>query len=305
MTSLKDPTEFPLIWDNTMLAMSGGCPQAANLKFFHHIQPQGNNVNLHAGGAFAKAIETARTIVFKNKQTVAQARISGARELIKTYGDYDSGDSSKSIDRVLEAFDSYLTQYDPASDHIKPVMIGDRPMVECSFAHPCDVLHPVTQEPLILTGRYDMLGILEDNPENIFVVDEKTTKALGSTWPKQWTLRSQFMQYTWGSRKDGHKTKGAIVRGVAILKTAITHAEALVYFPEWMIDRWYDNAMQRLELLKWMWQSGRWQYNFDSTCTNYGGCSYKMLCESENPDTWIEPYYTIRKWDPLRVEEPV
>lgn len=299
--SLQDSTEFPLVWDNTMLADASDCEWKAKYRFFHHLKPDQNNVNLHAGAAFAKGIETFRRLHFTGRQP--QARIGAAKELITAYGDFDPGDSAKSAERMLGALESYLTQYTPENDHIKPVMLNGEPCVEFNFAHPIDVLHPVTGEQLIYTGRFDMLGILNDNPASMFVVDEKTTKQLGATWPRQWRLRSQFMGYTWGAQQFGHPVKGAIVRGISILKGSYGHAEAIVYFSDEMLRRWYQQTCIKLERLKLAWQTGKWTYNFSTMCSAYGGCPYRELCESDNPDQWIYPYYRVEKWDPMRLRE--
>jgi hypothetical protein len=300
MTSLKDQTEFPKVWDNTMLADTSDCEQKANIRFLHHLRPNTSNVNLHAGKVFAKGIDTVRR-TFYGPPTPLDAKAEGAKEMIREWGEFDSGDSVKSLPNMLGALESYLVQYNPATDHIKPLIINGVPATEFSFAHPLEVLHPITNEPLIYCGRFDMLGVL--NNEVLFVVDEKTTKQLGPTWPKQWTLRSQFMGYTWGARKFGHDVKGAIVRGVSILKKSYGHAEAIVYFDQWMLDRWYEQVHYKLERLKQSWKMGLYQHSFSLTCTAYGGCPYMMLCESPNPDQWVDPYYVVEKWDPMKLRE--
>lgn len=304
MSSLNDKVPFPKVWDNTMLATGSSCEIKLRNAFFHHLRPASANVNLHAGAAFAKGIEAVRRVKYgKVTGSNGDADAAGARALIHAYGKEDFGESVKSVDRMLQGLASYTSQYNPDSDHVKPLIINGEPCVEFSFAHPCDVLHPEDGEPLILCGRFDMLGVLNEDPANLFVVDEKTTKQLGPTWPKQWTLRSQFMQYTWGALQYGHPVIGAIVRGISFLKRGNDHAEAIVYFPKWMIDRWYEQVCLKLERWKTAWTNGSFTYNLSDACSSYGGCEFRMLCESETPDTWIEPYYKVEPWNPLKQKE--
>jgi len=304
--NLNERPPFPEVWDNTMLATGADCTMQMKYKFFHNLRPNVNNINLHAGGAFAKGLEVVRMHKFTpgmEHRSPDAPKIFGARALISAYGDVDPGDNVKSCDRMLGALESYLTQYNPDTDHIKPAIINGKPAVEFNFAWPIDVSHPVTGMPLIYCGRFDLLGHLNDDMDSMWVVDEKTTKQLGPTWPKQWTLRSQFMGYTWGSRKFGYNVKGAIIRGISILKSSYGHAEAMVYFPDWMVDRWYEQACARLERYKRMWHGDEpWEYNFASACTQYGGCQFKMLCESPEPSAWVPTYYKVDKWDPMKLK---
>jgi hypothetical protein len=36
-------------------------------------------------------------------------------------------------------------------------------------------------------------------------------------------------------------------------------------------------------------------------CSSYGGCMFIELCDKENPETWIETQFIVRKYDPLNV----
>jgi hypothetical protein len=33
-------------------------------------------------------------------------------------------------------------------------------------------------------------------------------------------------------------------------------------------------------------------------CGQYGGCAYRKLCMSQNPDQWIEIDFSPRNWNP-------
>jgi len=294
---------FPHVWDNTMLADVSSCEQKAFWRFFRDLKPNQANVNLHAGAAFAKGVEVLRLHYFTPGADKTRALPKAAEALIKGYGDFECPPGEvKSLDRMAGALESYVAQYNPETDHVKPAILNGKPAVEFSFSHPLEINHPETDEPLIYCGRFDALGVLNDNPANLFVVDEKTTKQLGAKWASQWQLRSQFMGYVWGARQFGHPVVGAIVRGVSILKTQYGHAEAIVYFPQWMLNRWYEQVHYKLARLIQSWKLGKFQHNFDLTCAAYGGCPYKLLCESEEPENWIPVNYVVEKWDPLRLD---
>lgn len=297
--SVRPP--FPAVWDNTMRASFSECPQKFRLAYLHGLSPSSPRVDLHAGAAFAKGVEIVRQSFHAQNADAATTRANGARALLTEYGTFDPGDSTKTPEAMLGALDSYITHYGLESDPIQPLFIGGKPAVEFNFAHPIDVMHPETGEPIIYCGRFDLLGILNGDPASVWVVDEKTTKQLGPTWSRQWSLRSQFMGYTWGCRKIGINTQGAIVRGISILKRTYGHAQAIVPFPQYMIDRWYTQLCRDLERAKQCWDSNLWDYAFGSECTSYGGCQFTNLCESADPQQWIEPYFTFREWDPMRL----
>ena len=140
-----------------------------------------------------------------------------------------------------------------------------------------------------------MLGIWNDMLWNI---DEKTTKSLGAAFAKKWDLRSQFIGYTWASRQHNYDCVGTIVRGIGILKTKIDHMQIPVTIPDWKIEQWYEQLHYQLEKMVTVYQTGVWQPNFDEACTQYGGCLFKSLCNSQSPEPWYNDYQ-VRKWDPL------
>jgi len=299
-TNLKEKRPFPAVFDNTMRCAFVNCPRSFFLSYIHDLKPQGENVNLHAGAAFAKGIETTRMMHYARGEPVAKATAEGARELLKHYGDFVAPDkSAKTSDRTLGALGSYLAQYPPETDHIQPLVFNGKPAIEFSFAHPLtDVLHPTTGEPIIYCGRFDMLGVLNNNPSSVFVVDEKTTSQLGATWSKQWELRSQFMGYVWACQQSGIDLDTVCVRGIGILKTKFSEAEAFKTFTSLKIERWHDQLRRDLWRLRRAWDEGYFDYNFADACSSYGGCPFIDLCSSPAPERWFS-HFTQRRWNPV------
>jgi len=232
---------------------------------------------------------------FNAKVSVGKGMVA----LIEFYGDYMCPtDSAKSCENLLQAFDYYFVVWGIETDSLKPFMNKNVPAIEFSFALPIpDTKHPVSGDPILYTGRFDMLGQLKSG--GIYVVDEKTTKALGPTWTQQWDLKAQFSGYCWAARQYGYEVEGAIIRGISILKRSNGHAQAITYRPPWKIDLWLEQLIRDVNSMIRMWEEGHWEQNFDAACSLYGGCSFKPLCEMPNPEQWITGNYTERVWDPL------
>lgn len=116
---------------------------------------------------------------------------------------------------------------------------------------------------------------------------------------------SQFTGYCWGAAKAGFPLQGFLVRGVSILKTKFETQQAITYRPQWMIDRWHAQLIRDVEAMIVAWESGYWDYNLDHSCNEFGGCIFKKVCLSEQPEDWLEVDFEKRIWDPLKREEKV
>jgi hypothetical protein len=268
--------------------------------YMRHLKSMTPSVHLHAGGAFAHGLDVTRKAYYGPEKADAKIAIGkGMKALIEFYGEYECPpDSQKSCESLLQAFDYYFVNWGLETDVLKPYMNGDQPAVEFSFAVPIpECKHPVTGEDILYTGRFDMLGEL--NSGGVFVVDEKTTKALGPTWSQQWDLRAQFTGYCWAAQEYGYDVQGAIIRGISILKRSNGHAQAITYRPQWKIDLWRQQLIKDVQGMIDMWETGEWESNLDASCSLYGGCTYKPLCEVPNPERWIEGNFERRVWNPL------
>lgn len=287
--------------DNTALSGYKKCPHNFFRASVQKLRFKGKNIHLTAGGSFAASLHAARIAAYEKGLGQMEAEKAGLRALYDTYGTETleqgaSGD--KSVEGVVRGFESYMLEHPVAEDYIKPLMmVNGKAAVEFSFAVPLKLNHPETGDPLIYAGRFDMLGVYNDS---LFVVDEKTTTSLGEQWKKNWDLDSQFTGYCWGARQFGHPVAGAIVRGVGLLKTKVTHAEAIIYRPDWQIDRFIDVTHSYIEDMIRDWKRGYWKQALDkSACNAYGGCQFNTLCQSQDPDKWVESHYDLNDWDPL------
>ncbi len=299
---MSNKPDFPMTIDNTMRAAFISCPQLYFRTYFQHWKPKLESVDLVAGKAYAAGVEAARLEFYLHKNPSTDDCIAaGVGALITSYGNFDSGTHVKSLDRMIGALDEYFRNYGFATDHIQPHFADDKPAVEFSFALPIPgTAHPTTGEPLLYTGRFDMLGVYNNA---LFVVDEKTTKQLGNSWIKSWALASQFTGYCWAARQYGYPVAGAIIRGISILKTKYGHAESLQYRPEWIIDRWLIQLGKDLNRMIEAWKKDDWDYDLNTSCNNYGGCKLVDVCSSRQPLRVLEQDFVKRVWDPLAHEE--
>jgi hypothetical protein len=304
-TNVEVREDFPKIIDSTMLADFRSCEH----KFFRaHMQSlrlMRTNVHLHFGGCIAKALEVFRKAYYTpSSPTFRQLEPSfsaGAHALAQAWGDYEPEiETPKTFEGAVDCYLSFFEQYPPDREQIVPLLIGGKPAVEINFALPLPgTYHPTTNEPILYAGRLDMLATYTSAPGLIFVNDEKTTTQLGKTWANNWRLKSQLTAYVWAASHYVPHVSGVIVRGFSILKRDIGHALVIQQRPQWMIDRWlYQTALDIERMIK-CWNDGYWGFNLDSACSEYGGCPYLDLCESEQPEAWEQNYHRY-EWDPLR-----
>ncbi len=296
--------DFPEVINSSLLSAFRSCPRKAELEFVQHWRPKNLSVHLHAGGAYAAGLEAARKAYYLDGKGLGESEEEGLRALLLAYGDYECPeDSAKSLNRMAGAMEFYLERYPLDSDIAVPVTLSDGLKgIEFSFVEPLPVLHPVTGQPLLFSGRMDMLV---EYAGSVFLLDDKTTSSLGASWPKQFDMRSQFTAYTWLANCAGYPVNGALVRGVSILKTRYDTMQALTYRPKWMVDRWLTQTIRDLERMKGMWEAGYYDYNLDESCNSYGACQFKQVCLSLDPEPWLRGSFERVKRDPVTRTETI
>lgn len=289
---------FPHVIDSSLMSAFRSCPRKFELEYGHHWKSLNGSVHLVAGGAYAHGLEIARRSFYQDGLSSGDSIQLGRDALIENYGDFQCPpDSAKSVQRTAGAYDFYFSRYPLETDHATPVRLqGGKLGVEFSFSEPLDINHPETGDPLLYVGRLDMLC---DYAGGVYGLDDKTTSQLGASWPKQWDLRSQFTGYAWGAAKAGIPLSGFLVRGVSILKTKYDTLEAITYRPQWQIDRWLENLMRSLKQMIQMWEDGVFNYNLDHACQDFGGCPFRKVCLSKDPDAWLPGSFEQRVWNPV------
>ena len=293
---------FPVAIDSTTLGAFRSCPQKMFRQYMQHWKPASESVHLIAGGAFADGIEAARRAFYEAGASSEDAVGAGLSRLITKYGDFECpADSAKSLERTAGALEFYFEHYPLGSDGADPISFpnGQRG-IEFSFAQPLPINHPVTGDPLLYTGRSDMIA---NAYGGTYVYDEKTTSSLGASWAKQWELRSQFTGYCWAAQQFGLQPTGVVIRGVSILKTKYDTLQVISYRSPYEIARWLDQTVRDIGRMIRCWEDGYWDYNLDHACSEYGGCAFQSVCKSSDPEAWLPTYFVQRVWDPLDKKE--
>jgi hypothetical protein len=296
---------FPSVIDSSLIAAFRSCPQKAFKEFLWHYKPRTPSVHLHAGKAFAEGLEKARTAFFVDGKSSSDAVAIGLSALLHSYGDFECPeDSPKSASRMAGALEFYFDRFPLDTDKAIPMTLpGGRRGIEFSFLEPLDLLHPESGDPLLYSGRMDMM--VDYNGLKLGE-DDKTTSQLGASWPRQWDLRSQFTAYVWGAGQAGIKLDGFLVRGISILKSKYDSAEAITYRPDWQLERWYNQLQRDLKRMLAAWESGEWDWNLDHACAEYGGCPFRSVCLMREPQVLLDQQFERRRWDPvLREEIPI
>lgn len=299
--------EFPKVLSSSIRDAYSLCPRKFQWEQINGWIGKEDNEHLKFGSAYAAGLESYRRSYYGRKYSdftpadrLSNSLADGVYAAIVEYGDYEPPEgSAKNYERLIGALVEYTLQYPPATDSCKPSMFQGEPRVEFSFTIEIpEVLHPVTKEPLLFSGRCDMLS---DYNKGLFIFDDKTTGALGPSWANQWRLRSQFTAYTVGAQEHGFAVVGAIIRGIAILKTKYNLAEVIVHRPPHIVDAWKERLIHDAKRMVEMWHSGYWpQYGQENGgCSQYGGCPYQVLCESVNPDGYLKVYFQHARWDPV------
>lgn len=293
---------FPFAIDSTLLGTFRSCPQKAFRTYVQHWKPASESVHLVAGGAFADGIEAARRAFYEQKLSADESIAAGLQSLLQKYGDFECPpESAKSLERTAGALEFYFENYPLGIDGAIPVTFpGGRSGIEFSFAVPLPIDHPVTGDPLLYTGRSDMIA---DFAGGVYIYDEKTTTSLGPSWARQWEMRSQFTGYVWAAQHYGINAAGVIIRGVSILKTKYDTQQVITYRSPYEVNRWLEQTTRDITRMIECWKSDYWDYDLDHACAEYGGCGLQSVCKSPDPETWLNAYFTQRVWNPLAREE--
>jgi hypothetical protein len=292
---------IPGVVDSTMRSDWVACPTRFHYSFGRKFGSPEGSTDLIAGGSFAKGLEVLRKCYYGQKMSIRDSYEQGVLAAMQDYGDHQPPEhkKQKSLERVIEALADYIAHYNPATDHIKPYMVGankDEPCVEFTFSLPLPILHPESGEPILYAGRFDMLGVRNDQ---LVVVDEKTTSQLGPTWVNKWNLRGQFTGYIWACQQYGYPVLGAIVRGVSFLSKSFGHAEAIQLRAQWEVDQWYEQLLHDVRGMVRAWEENWYDQAFDEACADFSGCPFQSLCKSSTPEAWASKF-AIRDWDPLK-----
>jgi hypothetical protein len=267
------------------------------------------SVHLVFGGAMARGLETVRRQFYEQAIPLDEAIEAGKLSLIQYWHEQDfpieTEKSPKSLANCILALDSYFNHFNPHDDYLTPHMYtsngATRAAVEFSFAIPLiGTSHPTTGEPILYTGRFDMLANSRHSA-GFYIVDDKTASQLGSSLAKSMRLRSQFTGYTWACQQLGYEIAGTVVRATQTLKTKIEHTEIIEQRPHHLVDRWHAQLIATIDRMIEMWRNSDFPYALDDACGSYSGCGFQDACARVDPIDTVDRFYDVREWDPLSV----
>ena len=294
--------DFPEVIDNTMRTAWDSCEHKFLMEHVHHFRHKKPSEHLVFGGSYAKGLEVMRLEFYKGEQNKV---IYAGKAMLEVIREWDRNcddpllDYNKNLPNCLCALLYYLETWPLHTDWIKPYGWKDHTdSVEFTFAIPLEIKHPVTGNPILYAGRFDLLADYASQPA---VYDDKTTTQLGPSWIKQWGMNSQMTGYIWAARQHGYDTSTAIIRGVSILKRGFGHSQAIEHRQNWEIERWYNTMHKNLEDMIKAWERRAFSYSLGSSCGNYGGCPFAEMCRHENWQQWIKTDFKIYKWNPLEI----
>lgn len=291
--------DFPLVWDNSMRSDFVSCPWMFFQRNLYHWKSGYPNVDLHAGGAWAAALEVARRAYYVDGASQETAEGLGLAALTRFYGTFECPpDSPKSLNRLAEAWVYYFTVFPFDRDPAQPYVGKTGPMIEFSFVLPLatGLNHPVTGDPILFAGRSDMVATFAGAAT---IYDDKTTKSLGPTWSQKWDRRAQFTGYTWAALEYGIPVTQVLIRGISILKTKLDHAHAVTVRTALHIREWHEQITRDIRRAMVMWEEGYWDKNLADSCDSYGGCGYKQPCMHPDPEPYLSSYFVKKAWDPV------
>ena len=292
---------FPALIDSSMRSAFVTCPRKFFLEYVESWRGKTESIHLTAGGAFAAGIEATLREYHDGSRDENKALEAGTVAFCKAWGtaDREPQGTNKTFVRMLGALQDYFIEYPLKEDLIVPLKTSIGSAIEFSFAYPTEIKHPVSNDPIIYAGRFDRLATM--GGLNV-ICDEKTTTQLGASWAGQWRLRAQFTGYIWGAQQAGYDVSHACIRGISILKESYGHVQVLEYRDKWEVERWHVQLNKDLQRMVKCWEDSYWDFNLDSSCSNYGGCPFRAeVCSSPNPEKWLEMAFEKHPYSPIKV----
>jgi len=320
-----------------MMTAFASCAKKFHTEFVLGLRPPTPSVDLHAGICSAKAIEIVQRGVWHEGLPFHEALMRGHAAFVCEWGDFQAEkETSKTLDNTWSAIELYFATFPPERDHVQPYYdVKGRSTNEFSFAIPLEPaipyeryasrgswandpteacswhadghhyfpLHPVTREPFLWCGRFDLLGILHG--KHPCVRDEKTSGRLMGNWADSWNLRRQFLGYHWACHSLGIPVEYTVARGI-IIRSPTAKAgkgneivEAQKPYSRQLIAKWHEQTRRDLWRMVKCWEEEYWDFNLGEACTQYGLCPFMDLCESHLPENFYDNFI-VHRWSPIK-----
>lgn len=303
------PTLFPLIISNTDLSTWSNC----ELRFFRercqNYRKSSFNIDLSAGGCFAKGLETVRKMYYNEKLSAETAVETGYHTVIDDLHELMAKAGAdtevlKSPERMGLALKEYFRRFPLDMEEVVPAELEDgNYAIEHKMTAELPILHPELNIPLIFKGKLDMFAKAMGRT---YIVDEKTTKAITGNTADLLATSGQFLGYAWLARQKGIVVVGAKIRKVAIQVKEIKVEEFEVPITDYMIDLWYKATLSKVQTMvdkyKETMQGTDFKEHFipdyQHGCTSFfKPCPFQDGCKSKYGESFIETNFSQLVWD--------
>lgn len=299
-------TLFPIILSNTDMSLWSQC----ELRWFRERcqslrKSSLRNINLEAGGAFAKGMEVTRKGFYEKKLPAQEAVEKGYNTILEYL--HQPGmpeDSLKTPERMALALLEYFKEFPLENEEVLPSELEDGTHgIEHKMTAELPILHPELEVPLIFKGKLDMLATAMGRT---YIVDEKTTKAIPYNQGDLLQTQGQFIGYAWLARQLGITVVGVKVRKVAIQIKEIKVREFEIPITDWMIDRWETAMLQKVTNMVKFYKDtmngvdfkDAFTPDFSNGCTAYHSvCPYTNGCTSKYGENFLATEFDQLVWD--------
>jgi hypothetical protein len=303
------PTLFPLIISNTDLSTWSNC----ELRFFRercqNYRKSSFNIDLSAGGCFAKGLETVRKMYYNEKLSAETAVETGYHTVIDDLHELMAKAGAdtevlKSPERMGLALKEYFRRFPLDMEEVVPAELEDGSYaIEHKMTAELPILHPELNVPLIFKGKLDMFAKAMGRT---YIVDEKTTKAITGNTADLLATSGQFLGYAWLARQKGIVVVGAKIRKVAIQVKEIKAEEFEVPITDYMIDLWYKATLSKVQTMVDKYKETMQGTDFKDSfvpdyqhgCTSFfKPCPFQDGCKSKYGESFIETNFSQLVWD--------
>jgi hypothetical protein len=306
------PTLFPLIISNSTLSSWSNCQLKFYREYCQNYRKAGFNIDLSAGGQFAKGLETTRKMYYNDGLEAVEAIEAGYYSVVEgLHAEMKACNAAtdvlKSPERMGLALKEYFRTFPLESEEVIPAKLEDGTYaIEHKMTVELPIKHPELGVPLIFKGKLDMFA---KHMGRTYIVDEKTTKAITSNTADLLATSGQFIGYAWLARELGICVSGAKIRKIAIQVKANKVEEFEVPITDYQIDMWYKSMIFNVNCMVDSYKATMdgfggtdfkdyFNPDFQHGCTSFfRPCQFQDGCKSKYGESFIESNFTQKCWD--------
>lgn len=306
---MSAPTIFPLVLSNTDLSLWSECELKWYRSRCQNYRKEGFNIDLSAGGQFAKGLETVRKMYYNDQVSSAEAVEAGYYSVVEgLHAEMKAcnadTDVLKSPERMGQALKDYFNYFRLENEDVIPAQLEDGShAIEHKMTVELPIKHPELEANLIFKGKLDMFA---KSMGRTYIVDEKTTKAITANTADLLATSGQFLGYAWLAREHGIVVSGAKIRKIAIQVKGNKVEEFEIPITDYQIDMWYQATLAKVRLMVKLYidsMSGTdfracFHPDFQHGCTSFfRPCQYQDGCKSKFGENFIESNFQQKVWD--------